>query len=97
MGDAERDIFWLGTALQSLLTLGNTGGLVKGRDNMLQILGETIATLRRIEISGNLFTELDTWSNYFRENYAENEHLTHDDKEKFITSCKAWIQTLSDR
>jgi len=96
MGDAERDIFWLGTALQSLLTLGNTDGLVKGRNGISEILGEMIATFRRIEISGNLLTEAEFWANHFRDNYADQERLRHGDKDKFVSSCERWIRTLSD-
>jgi sugar-specific transcriptional regulator TrmB len=96
MGDAERDIFWLGTALQSLLTLGNAEGLVKGSDSISHILGGIIAALRRIEIAGNLLTEIETWSSYFRDNYASQERLRHDDKDKFVASCENWIKALSD-
>lgn len=96
MGDAERDIFWLGTALQSLLTLGKTEGLVKGRGAISEILGEVIATFRRIEISGNLLTEVEFWSNYFRDNYGSQERIRHEDKDKFVASCENWIRTLSD-
>jgi phosphatidylserine/phosphatidylglycerophosphate/cardiolipin synthase-like enzyme len=96
MGDAERDIFWLGTALQSLLILGDTDATVKGRDSISEILGETIATLRRVEISGNLLAEVETWANYFRENYGEQERIRHEDKDKFVVSCKNWIRTLLD-
>jgi len=96
MGDAERDIFWLGTAIQSLLTLGNTDGLVKGRNSISEILGETIAAFRRAEIPGNLLTEVETWSNYFRDNYAEHERIRHEDKAKFVESCENWRRTLLD-
>lgn len=96
MGDAERDIFWLGTALQSLLTLGNTGGLVKGRNSISEILGEIIATLVRNDISGNLLTETQYWANYFRDNYAENERIRQANKDNFIAVCENWIKTLSD-
>lgn len=96
MGDAERDIFWLGTALQSLMTLGSTQASAKGKDSISQILGETIATMRRIDVSGILLTEVESWSNYFRDNYAENEHIRDADKDKFLSSCNKWIQSLSD-
>lgn len=96
MGDAERDVFWLGIALQSLLTLGNTKGLVKGRDGISEILGEMIATYRRIDISGNLLTEAETWASYFRDNYAEREQIRDEDIEKFKLACQGWIRTLSD-
>jgi len=96
MGDAERDVFWSGIALQSLLTLGNTDGLVKGRNSISEILGEMIATFRRIEISGNLLIETETWSTYFRDHYGENERIRHEDKEKFVASCESWIKTFSD-
>ncbi|MDI6847599.1 MAG: phospholipase D family protein [Candidatus Bathyarchaeia archaeon] len=96
MGDAERDIFWLGTALQSLLILGNTDGLVKGRDSISEILGETIATFRRVGISGNLLTEIETWSNHFRDNYGERERIRQEDKDRFVANCQNWIKTLLD-
>jgi phosphatidylserine/phosphatidylglycerophosphate/cardiolipin synthase-like enzyme len=96
LGDAERDIFWLGTALQSLLTLGNTNGIVKGGNGISQILGGIIAALRRIDVSGNLSTEVEAWSSYFRDNYAEQEHLRHDDKDRFVADCQNWTRTLSD-
>lgn len=96
MGDAERDIFWLGTALQSLLTLGKTEGLVKGKGAISEILGEMIAAFRRIEISGNLLTEAESWSNYFRDNYGAQERIRQEDKDKFVASCENWIRTLSD-
>ena len=96
MGDAERDIFWIGLALQSLLTLGKTKGLVKGRNGISEILGEIIATYRRIDISGNLLTEAQMWSQYFRDNYTENELIRDDDIEKFTTACQVWINTCSD-
>lgn len=96
MGDAERDIFWLGLALQSLLTLGTTEGLVKGKDGISGILGEMIATFRRIDISGNLLTEAENWAHYFRDNYAEHEHIREEDEEKFVVTCERWIKTLSD-
>jgi len=96
MGDAERDIFWLGTALQSLLTLGKTEGLVKGKGAISEILGEMIAAFRRIEISGNLLAEAETWSNCFRDTYGAQERIRHEDKDKFVASCENWIKTLSD-
>lgn len=96
MGDAERDIFWLGMALQSLLTLGNTEGLVKGRDSISEILGEMIATYRRIDISGNLLTEVETWARYFRDNYAQREQIRDEDVEKFTLACEGWIRAFSD-
>jgi phosphatidylserine/phosphatidylglycerophosphate/cardiolipin synthase-like enzyme len=96
MGDAERDIFWLGTALQSLLTLGSSNGLAKGRDSVSEILGEMIASFRRIDISGNPLNEAESWATYFRDNYAENERLRLGDKDKFVSSCEGWIKTLSD-
>jgi phosphatidylserine/phosphatidylglycerophosphate/cardiolipin synthase-like enzyme len=96
MGDAERDVFWLGIALQSLLTLGNTEGLAKGSDSISEILGEMIATFRRIEISGNLLTETETWSNHFRDNYGAQERIRSEDKDGFVASCENWIRTLSD-
>lgn len=96
MGDAERDIFWLGTALQSLLTLGNTSGLVKGRNSVLEILGEIVDTFVRNGVSGNLLTEAQHWANYFRDNYGENEALREADKVGFVTSCENWIKNFSD-
>jgi phosphatidylserine/phosphatidylglycerophosphate/cardiolipin synthase-like enzyme len=96
MGDAERDIFWLGTALQSLLTLSNTDGIVKGRSSVLEILGEIIDTLVRIGVSGNLLTETQYWASYFRDNYTENERLRQADKDKFTAGCESWIKTFSD-
>ncbi len=96
MGDAERDIFWLGIASQSLLTLGNTKGLVKGRDGISEILGEMMAAFRRIDVSGNLLTEVGTWSHHFRDNYAEHENIREEDRERFIAVCDGWIKTLSD-
>lgn len=96
MGDAERDVFWLGTALQSLVTLGSTQATAKGKDSISQILGESIATMRRIEISGITLTEVETWSNYFRDNYAENERIREADRDKFVSSCNKWIQSVSD-
>jgi len=96
MGDAERDIFWLGIALQSLRTLGNANGLVKGRDSISEILGEMIATFRRIDISGNLLASAGTWSRRFRDNYTENEPIRQEDKERFVTTCENWIETLPD-
>jgi uncharacterized protein YfeS len=96
MGDAERDIFWLGTALQSLLTLGNTNGVVKGRNSALEILGEIVDTFVRNDISGNLLTETQHWANYFRDNYGENEALREANKVEFVTSCENWIKNFSD-
>ncbi|HUW49051.1 MAG TPA: phospholipase D family protein [Patescibacteria group bacterium] len=96
MGDAERDIFWLGIALQSLLTVGNTEGLAKGRNALSEILGEIIATFVRNGISGNLLTETQFWANHFRDNYAENERLRQADKDRFVAACESWIRMLSD-
>jgi hypothetical protein len=96
MGDAERDIFWLGIALQSLVTLSNSGSLVKGRNAISEILGEIIATFVRNGISGNLLTETQYWANYFRDNYGENENLRQVDKDRFVPTCENWIKTLSD-
>jgi phosphatidylserine/phosphatidylglycerophosphate/cardiolipin synthase-like enzyme len=96
VGDAERDIFWLGTALQSLLTLGNAKGLVKGRNSVLEILGEMIDTFVRNDISGNVLTEAQHWANYFRDNYTENETLREADKARYVAVCENWIKTLSD-
>lgn len=96
LGDAERDIFWLGIALQSLLTSANTKGLVKGRDSISEILGEMIASFGRIDISGTLLTEAVTWANRFRDNYAEGERLREEDEENFAAACEGWIRTLSD-
>lgn len=94
--DAERDIFWLGTALQSMLALCNTDGIAKGKSSISEILGEVIATLRRIGISGNLLSQIEEWSNRFRDTYAENEAIRQEDKERFITGCQGWIQGLQD-
>jgi phosphatidylserine/phosphatidylglycerophosphate/cardiolipin synthase-like enzyme len=96
MGDAERDIFWLGIALQSLRALASLRARVKGRDGISEILGEMIAAFRRIDVSGNLLTEVETWSNHFRDNYAEHENIREEDEERFGATCESWIKTLSD-
>jgi hypothetical protein len=96
MGDAERDIFWLGTALQSLLTLGNTSGIVKGRNSVLEILGEIVDTFVRNGVSGNLLTETQHWASHFRDSYGENESLREADKVEYVRSCENWIKNFSD-
>jgi phosphatidylserine/phosphatidylglycerophosphate/cardiolipin synthase-like enzyme len=95
MGDTERDFFWMGTALQSLVTLGSTQDVVKMRNGISEILGELIATYLRNQISGNLLTEAQKWATNFRDNYAENERLRQADL-SFVTDCQNWIKTLMD-
>jgi phosphatidylserine/phosphatidylglycerophosphate/cardiolipin synthase-like enzyme len=96
MGDAERDIFWLGTALSSLLTLSSTRDVVKGQNSILEILGEIVDTFVRNGISGNLLTEAQHWATYFRDSYGENETLREADGARFEASCENWIRNLSD-
>jgi phosphatidylserine/phosphatidylglycerophosphate/cardiolipin synthase-like enzyme len=95
MGDAERDFFWMGTALQSLITLGSTRDVVKTENGISEILGELIATYIRNQISGNQLTEAQKWATYFRDNYAENEPLREADS-SFVTDCQNWIKALMD-
>ncbi len=95
MGDAERDFFWMGTALQSLITLGSTRDAVKTKNGISEILGELIATYIRNQISGNLLAEAQRWATNFRDNYAENEPLREADS-SFVTDCQNWIKTLMD-
>jgi phosphatidylserine/phosphatidylglycerophosphate/cardiolipin synthase-like enzyme len=95
LGDAERDFFWMGTALQSLITLGSTRDAVKTDNGISEILGELIATYIRNQISGNLLTEAQKWATNFRDNYAENEPLREADS-SFVADCQNWIKTLMD-
>jgi len=95
MGDAERDFFWMGAALQSLVTLGSTQDVVKTRNRISELLGELIATYLRNQISGNLLTDAQKWATNFRDNYAENERLREADQ-SFVTDCQNWIKTLMD-
>jgi phosphatidylserine/phosphatidylglycerophosphate/cardiolipin synthase-like enzyme len=95
MGDAERDFFWMGTALQSLIMLASTRDVVKARNGIAEVLGELIATFIRNHISGNLLTEAQKWATNFRDNYAENERLRETDA-SFVMDCQNWIRTLMD-
>jgi PLD-like domain len=96
MGDAERDGFWLGIALQSLITLGTTQDVVKEQGGISEILGELIATYGRNGISGNLLADAQKWANYFRDNYAVNETLRQTDSDTFVTDCRNWTKSLMD-
>ena len=96
MGDAERDIFWLGIALQSLVSLGKAAGMIKGKDSISEILGAVIAAYGRIDVSGNLSTEAESWSTFFRDNYGATERLRDGDKDRFISDCEKWIRDFSD-
>ena len=95
MGDTERDFFWMGIALHSLVTLGSTRDIVKARNGLSEILGELIATYIRNQISGNLLTEAQDWAAHFRDTYAEEEHLREVDS-RFTNDCQNWIKTLMD-
>jgi phosphatidylserine/phosphatidylglycerophosphate/cardiolipin synthase-like enzyme len=96
MGDAEREIFWLGTALQSLVTLATIEAIVKRRNGISDILGEVIATYGRNDISGNLLTQAQNWASHFTDNYAQDEPLRQADKERFVADCHNWINNLMD-
>jgi hypothetical protein len=95
MGDAERDFFWMGIALNSLVTLGTTRDTVKKPDGLSEILGELIATYIRNQISGNLLTAAQRWATHFRDNYAEDERLRDADS-AFVNDCQNWVKTSMD-
>jgi phosphatidylserine/phosphatidylglycerophosphate/cardiolipin synthase-like enzyme len=95
MGDMERDFFWMGIALHSLVTLGTTHDKVKANNGISEILGELIATYIRNQITGNLLTEAQRWSIHFRDSYSEDERLRDADS-AFANDCQNWIKTLMD-
>lgn len=96
MGDAERDIFWTGTAIQSLLMSAQDGGIVKGRGAMLEIVGEIIATYTRLSITGSLLTDAQSWATRFRDTYSQGESIREDEKGQFIRICESWRSELLD-
>jgi phosphatidylserine/phosphatidylglycerophosphate/cardiolipin synthase-like enzyme len=95
LGDNERDIFWLGTALLQLAILASARAAAKGANSVGDILGQIIATYRRIGISGNLLSDAERWATTLSA-YQDGVQLSVVDSASLTTEIVNWIKSLSD-
>jgi phosphatidylserine/phosphatidylglycerophosphate/cardiolipin synthase-like enzyme len=95
LGENERDIFWLGTATLQLLLLASARAPAKGANSVGDILGQIIATYRRLGISGNLLTDAEAWAGKLG-TYQEGILVSEEDSTSLVTEITNWVKSLSD-